>query len=542
MEPVRLHQNLLHKKVTRMSNHKDSARTPRGAAQVADSIARLMDGGRNYKNPLQMAEIIAGLVLANPGMSRSEVIDKLQHTVSHLDSSDNTVYRWITKACEEGWLERQGTTSAARYFATPRMRMKWLREQLSRPPSHRPKCTYNEDFLDSYVPNETFYLSAEQRARLAARCPIGSAPISALPDRDISLFLTDVSYSSSHLEGNEYNLLDTVQLLTQRVMKDGGSMTDRTMIENHYDAVKHMIRYVPQAGPDGVIPPESMALGLGLRVNDLLTLHALLTQHLMKDPNHCGRLRRSHVEVKFSSYIPMDFPARIEEQFAKAMEKANAIRNPWEQAFFLNVHIPYLQPTEDGNKRLARVACNIPLIMAGVTPMSWLDVPTSEYRTAMLAIYEHNDPVLLAEVFTEGYMRSCERLQIMQKHAEPDAIAVEFRTELKQTVRAMILRDEEFYPPNVSDDALPRYVEYAQEQIDALCENPLCAAQYMLEPRDVVAYNQRQQERERAAAAAETAADMRSVSSRPQPARTVERVAAASRNSAARARSRAMTG
>jgi len=44
--------------------------------------------------------------------------------------------------------------------------------------------------------------------------------------------------------------------------------------------------------------------------------------------------------------------------------KAAAIRNPVEAAFFLWIHVAYLQAFADGNKRTGRLSANMPLLAA----------------------------------------------------------------------------------------------------------------------------------------------------------------------------------
>ena len=39
------------------------------------------------------------------------------------------------------------------------------------------------------------------------------------------------------------------------------------------------------------------------------------------------------------------------------------------------VHIPYLQPFEDVNKRVSRLGANIPLIKHNLSPLSFIDMP-----------------------------------------------------------------------------------------------------------------------------------------------------------------------
>jgi len=45
-------------------------------------------------------------------------------------------------------------------------------------------------------------------------------------------------------------------------------------------------------------------------------------------------------------------PQLIDEYFEKLLDKANAVKDPFEQAFFIMVHLPYLQPFLDVNKRV----------------------------------------------------------------------------------------------------------------------------------------------------------------------------------------------
>jgi hypothetical protein len=65
------------------------------------------------------------------------------------------------------------------------------------------------------------------------------------------------------------------------------------------------------------------------------------------------------VDIGQSVFVPTAIPQLIEECFALILAKAQQIQNPYEQAFFVLVHIPYLQPFENVDKRVARLAANI---------------------------------------------------------------------------------------------------------------------------------------------------------------------------------------
>src|SRR5215469_4275993 len=99
-------------------------------------------------------------------------------------------------------------------------------------------------------------------------------------------------------------------------------------------------------------------------------------------------MRRRPVEIGRSVYTPTAIPQLIDETFRSIADKAASISNPFEQVFFLMVHLPYLQPFEDVNKRVSRLAANIPLISRDLCPLSFVDVPERAYVSATLGVYE----------------------------------------------------------------------------------------------------------------------------------------------------------
>src|SRR5205085_11058663 len=137
--------------------------------------------------------------------------------------------------------------------------------------------------------------------------------------------------------------------------------------------------------------------------------------NLLTDSEACGRLRSIAVGIGKSVYQPLAIPQLIQELFQRIIDIACAIKNPFEQAFFLMVHLPYLQPFEDVNKRVSRLGANIPLIQANLCPLSFIDVPEQIYINGLLGVYELNQTELLAEVFAWAYERSCLRYTVAQK-------------------------------------------------------------------------------------------------------------------------------
>src|SRR5207244_6529431 len=112
------------------------------------------------------------------------------------------------------------------------------------------------------------------------------------------------------------------------------------------------------------------------------------SENLMVDPEASGRLRRRPVEIGGSVYTPPAIPHLIEECFRQIIAKATAIGDPFERAFFVMVHLPYLHSFEDVNKRVSRLAATIPLIQADLCPLSYVDVPERAYLSGTLGVDE----------------------------------------------------------------------------------------------------------------------------------------------------------
>jgi len=146
-----------------------------------------------------------------------------------------------------------------------------------------------------------------------------------------------------------------------------------------------------------------------------------LSDGLMAAPTAVGRVRRRAVEIGGSVYLPIALHQRLEELFGIMVQMAAEIIDPFEQAFFLMVHLPYLQPFKDVNKRVSRLAANIPFIRHNLCPLSFIDVPQQAYVNAMLGVYELNRVDLLRDVFVWAYERSCQQYVAIQQTLVPPA-------------------------------------------------------------------------------------------------------------------------
>lgn len=137
--------------------------------------------------------------------------------------------------------------------------------------------------------------------------------------------------------------------------------------------------------------------------------------------------------------MPTAIPQLIEELFTSMLEKASAIIDPFEHAFFIMVHLPYLQPFDDVNKRVSRLAANVPFIQKNLAPLSFTDVPDDLYIQGLLGIYELNRIELLRDVFIWAYHRSAAKYDVIrQTIGEPDPFRLKYRQLIGELVSQIV--------------------------------------------------------------------------------------------------------
>jgi hypothetical protein len=92
------------------------------------------------------------------------------------------------------------------------------------------------------------------------------------------------------------------------------------------------------------------------------------------------------------------------------------------------------------NKRVSRLAANIPLIKTNLTPLSFTEVPAKTYTEATLGVYELNRFDLLKDVFIWAYERSASRYAaVRQSLGEPDPFRMKHRAALRDIVQNIVL-------------------------------------------------------------------------------------------------------
>jgi hypothetical protein len=161
------------------------------------------------------------------------------------------------------------------------------------------------------------------------------------------------------------------------------------------------------------------------------------------------------------------------------------------------VQMPYLQPFDDVNKRVSRLAANIPLIKGNLAPLSFTDVPVDLYTRAMLGVYELNRIDLLKDVFLWAYDRSSARYAaVRQTLGEPDPFRLRHRLAIKQVVTDVILGKMDrkqaakhvaaFAAGRIPETDRERFIEAAEVELLALHEGNF--ARYQVRPSQYEAW------------------------------------------------------
>lgn len=238
--------------------------------------------------------------------------------------------------------------------------------------------------------------------------------------------LLEASWASSALEGNTYSLIDTQELFERGIEMTGAKFEETQMLLNH----KHAIEYVLGNVSD-----------IQLARRDIMNIHALLSDGLMKNPSEVGSLRIKPVRIGRSAYVPPDVPSIISEEFDTLLQVAREIKDPFDQSFYLLANIAYLQAFSDVNKRTSRMASNIPLLKERLLPMSFYQMSKSSYEAAIVKYYESGDPRMFVEEYVDCYAVSAQRFKSMIESKPSDSeqkSRLLLRQEIAQTVRTVV--------------------------------------------------------------------------------------------------------
>ncbi len=350
---------------------------------------------------------------------------------------ERSVRRWLHELIEEGLIGKIGQKKGTRYQAIPfdevaKASFGSLFSDISlqaityvkQPIYLREPTTYHFDWLESYEPNQTFYLTQSQREFLKNQGERHYQHDAAgtYARHIYNRLIIDLSYNSSRLEGNTYSLLETERLVIKGDVQADKLNDEAVMILNHKEAIRYLIENIAKLTIDQQV---------------ICTLHYLLADGLLPT-NECGLLRNHGVKIGGSIYLPLENKSKLEINLSAICKKAARIQNPYEQSIFLLIHIAYLQAFQDCNKRTSRLSANFPLIRENLVPMSFNDVPKEDYANAMLSVYELNNIHPLVDLYMFSYSRTCKQYDVSIESLGFDRIKIQYRQQRREILKGII--------------------------------------------------------------------------------------------------------
>ncbi len=206
----------------------------------------------------------------------------------------------------------------------------------------------------------------------------------AYKDSALERCAIEFSWKSSKIEGNTYTLLETEHLIKNKEEAQGKRHDDAVMILNQKQVFDLMYREHHFQT---------------LTTATLIDIHTLLVKDL---PIKTG-LRKSHVGITGTEYLPLTIQSQLEEALTMLLSLIAKFENPFEKAVVALAGVAYIQPFVDGNKRASRHFANLILHVHGLAPVAWRTVDELMYKKAMIAFYELGNIRPLAELWVRHY-------------------------------------------------------------------------------------------------------------------------------------------
>lgn len=180
-------------------------------------------------------------------------------------------------------------------------------------------------------------------------------------------------------------MLDTEILIKENTEAIGHKKEEAIMILNHKRAIEFIF--------------ENPEYFKNITLKKIEELHLLLTQNLGVSKG----LRKFPVGIVGTNYRPLSNYLQIKNVMEDLINKINNTENIIEKALITVLMISYIQPFEDGNKRIGRILANAILFANNYCPLSYRSINESEYKKAVIIFYENNSLDYFKQLFVEQF-------------------------------------------------------------------------------------------------------------------------------------------
>ena len=336
----------------------------------------------------QKQQNIIAIFLEKGFLSSSDIQTELKKNGAEM--SLVTVKRILSEMLKSGLLFRSGAGPATQYTASALGRLHAdinAKTYIAIEPDKRYGLDrFNFELLPA-IPPDIFSadeINVLEEATKEYRQRAANASYT-IQKKEFERLVIELSWKSSKIEGNTYTLLDTEKLILEHKEAPGHNKSEARMILNHKDAF--------------TFAHEHARRFKNLTRTNLEKLHAIL----VKDLSVGLGFRKKPVGVLGSKYQPLDNVYQITEAVETLSRAIAKMANPYGKALIALCGISYIQPFEDGNKRVSRLMADALLMAHGLAPLSYRSVEESAYREAMLVFYELNSLVPIKKIFIAQY-------------------------------------------------------------------------------------------------------------------------------------------
>lgn len=247
-------------------------------------------------------------IIQNPSSSSKEIYDG-----SKLGIGYATLKRILNRLYESNFVEIIGRGRANKYKVSQAysiIKPIDIEEYFKKEIDER---KINEEFNLELIPNilaEIEIFTDEEIQKLEGLQLIYTDNIKSLSEsqyqKELERLAIDLSWKSSHIEGNTYSLLETERLIKEQETAEGKNKDEATMLLNHKSAIDFIVE-----NPDYVNPVEIR------RIEDI---HSILIKDLGVDRNI--RIRR--VGISGTNYKPLDNEYQIREALQHMFNLVNS--------------------------------------------------------------------------------------------------------------------------------------------------------------------------------------------------------------------------
>lgn len=207
----------------------------------------------------------------------------------------------------------------------------------------------------------------------------------AIIKREFERLTIELSWKSSQIEGNTYDILETEFLIKEKQEAKGHTKYEATMILNHKKAIDYI--------------NENKNEFNKISISNIELVHNLLSEDLGIKKG----FREKPVGIGGTIYRPLRSSGQIRQALESLCDLVNKKNDYYSKALLVNILIAYIQPFNDGNKRTSRLMGNAILMANNSCPLSFRSVDVLDYKKAVLLFYEQNNLSYFKELFIEQF-------------------------------------------------------------------------------------------------------------------------------------------